>query len=332
LPRDLYSLAGEVSRLQASLDKVLVGSGLSRPESADTDFDMDDPGFDAVGFDVKMMPELPNTLFVTAWVKVPCGGDQAVYVYQFDSNGRTRVIEDHLKSDRGFGGAALELSDPDNQGRRLLLVHRMSQQCQSTWMGMTYSVYRFSSARQPESLLSSQHGFWLGNDGPEFVLKQEELMIEFLDRSVDSGVHNRTYLLRYSFADAVKRVEPLAFQPQDFAEEWLARPWSEMQSRSASETEKWHAKLHADFLSGEYTNVVLCAAKPDRWSIGLRQDYIGDKKLEVPIASHFLVRDLGNYRFQMEAVSDSEFEGCPGEGYPSDKHPWLSAEQLKAVP
>jgi hypothetical protein len=187
---------------------------------------------------------------------------------------------------------------------------------------MTYAVYRMSSAQPPEPLFSSEHGFWMGNadDGRLFVLKPDELMIEFLDGSADVGVHNRTYLLRYSFADGVKRLEPVAFQPQDFAEEWLTRPWSEMQSRSAPETQKWHTKLHASF-GGSYNNVVLCAVKPDRWSLGLEQDYIGDRKLEIPISVHFLIHDLGNYRFEMEAVSDSEFEGCPGEGAPSDKHP-----------
>jgi hypothetical protein len=259
---------------------------------------------------------------------VPCGGDSALYAYHFDSNGRTLVITDHPKSDTGYG-AELELSDHDSQGRRLLLVRRTSEQCASSWMGMKYAVYRMSLSQPPEAVLSSEHGFWLNNDGPLFVLKADELMIEFLDSSIDAGVHNRTYLLRYNFADGVKRAEPMAFQPQDFAEEWLTRPWSEMQSKSAPETEKWHEKK----LGGEYTNVVLCASRPDRWSIGLKAEYDDmGKKLEVPIEAHLLVRELGNFRYEMEAVSDEEFEGCPGEGSPSDKHPWLSVEQLKALP
>jgi len=49
-------------------------------------------------------------------------------------------------------------------------------------------------------------------------------------------------------------------------------------------------------------------------------------------AARIAVRDLGNFHYEMESVSDSEFEGCPGEGSPSDKHPWLSAEQLRALP
>ena len=81
----------------------------------------------------------------------------------------------------------------------------------------------------------------MGNDGPEFVLKPDELIMEFLDASVDVTVHNRTQIHRYSFgAETVQRLDPVAFQPQDFAEEWLTRPWTEMQSRSEPETEEWH--------------------------------------------------------------------------------------------
>ncbi len=170
------------------------------------------------------------------------------------------------------------------------------------------------------------------DDDDPFVLKPDELIIEFLDQSVDGGVHNRTHILRYNFADGVKRLEPVAFQAQDFAEEWLTRPWSEMLSMSAPATQKWHGKLYADLVMGEYSNVVPCAAKPDRWSIGLEISDIGEKKLPKPIDVFLLVRDLGNYRFEMEAVSDSAFEGCPGEGSPSSEHPWLSVEQLKALP
>ena len=63
-------------------------------------------------------------------------------MYHFDERGRTRVFEDHPTSKWGYGGATLQLSGPDSQGRRLLLTHYMSVQCASAWMGMAYSVYR----------------------------------------------------------------------------------------------------------------------------------------------------------------------------------------------
>jgi hypothetical protein len=314
--------------LEASLNKKLLVAGLAKSESADADLDLEDPGFNSVSLKLKSMPELPGMLFVTAGVKVPCGLDQAVYVYRFDSNGRARIIEDHPQSDWGYGDATLELSDPDLQGRRLLLIHRISVQCGSSWMMMKYSVYRINPAQPPQSLLSSEHSFWL--DDEIFVLKPDELMIELLDTGIDT--ERRTNILRYTFADGVKRVEPMAFQPQDFADEWLTRPWSELQARSSPDTQKWHSTLHDEFVLGDHTNVVLCAAKPDRWSIGFQIRHLGEKELKEPLEVHLLVRDLGNYRFEMEAVSESEFEGCPGEGSPSDKHPWLSVEQLKALP
>jgi hypothetical protein len=325
LPRDLNSLARESWHLEASLPTILLNAGLSKPEST---ADLEDAGFDQVRLGIKIMPELPDTMFVTAGISVPCGEDEAVYAYRFDAGGRKRIIDDHPKSDWGYAYSTLKLSDVDSDGRRLLLIHRMSTQCGSSWMGMTYAVYRISPSKAPESLLSSTHSFWLDMD--IFILGPDQLMIELLDTGVDT--ERRTNILRYGFADGVKRLEPFAFQPQDFAEEWLTRPWSEMQTRSAPETQKWHAKLHADFVLGEYSNVVACAGKPDRWSIGLEIKYLGEKELKDPIEAHLLVRDLGNYRFEMEAVSDSEFEGCPGEGAPSDKHPWLSVEQLKALP
>lgn len=73
LPKNMYSLAGEVSRLDASFSKTLTEAGLLKPDSGDRD--MFDPGFDRVGVDFKMMPELPDTLFVIAGFPVPCGAD-----------------------------------------------------------------------------------------------------------------------------------------------------------------------------------------------------------------------------------------------------------------
>ena len=134
-----------------------------------------------------------------------------------------------------------------------------------------------------------------------------------------------------SFAEGVHRLDPIAFQPQDFVEEWLTQPWNEMQSRSVPQTQDWHAKLHSDYLSGEYSDVVPCIVRPGRWLISLEIRRIGEKELPELLDAYFLVRDLGNYSYQMEAVSASAPPECPGTGYASDKHPWLSAAELKAL-
>jgi hypothetical protein len=338
LPADRGMLEITSGHLESDLQEELKAAGLAAPEAPDSvDQQWGYPGFGYVDVNFQRLPELPDTLFVTAGASIPCGYEDTIYMYHFDAAGRKRVLADHPKEE-GYGDAELGLSDPDPQGRRLLLIHRLSQQCASTWMGLTYSVDRLGVLPgDAETLLSGQHGFWMGNDGPEFVLKPDELIMEFLDMSVDVVIHNRTQVHRYNFAEGVRRLDPVALQPQDFAEEWLTRPWSEMESRSAPDTQEWHAKLHADFVLGNYQAVVPCTERPGRWMIELEINHIGEKDLSEPIDAYFLVRDLGNYRYRMESVSDDEPQGCPGEGivngwgHASDKHPWLSAAELKAL-
>jgi hypothetical protein len=339
LPMGRSAIAIKSSDWEAAMRRQLAAAGIAEKELQTTlnapaqQSDFDNPGFDNVSVALTWKPELPEILFVTGTVGVGCGGDQAVYGYRFDANGWARVISDHPTSDSGYGGAVFDVSDADFQGRRLLLIYRWSVQCASTWMGMTYSVFRMASdAATPMSLLSGEHGFWMGNedDGLVLALKPDELIIELLDSSVDPAIHNRTQIHRYRFADGVKRLEPIALQPQDFVEEWLTQPWSEVRSMSLPETQKRHGKFRNQAV--EYSSVVPCSAKPDRWSIGFQITDIEGKALAEALEVYFLVRELGNYRFEMEAVSDDQFKECPGEGYASDKHPWLSVEQLKALP
>jgi hypothetical protein len=51
-------------------------------------------------------------------------------------------------------------------------------------------------------------------------------------------------------------------------------------------------------------SLVACTGLPGRWLISLDID---QKK-----RTHFLVRDLGNYRYRMEFVSETKPKGCPG--------------------
>jgi hypothetical protein len=283
-----------------------------------------DPGSERVKVGLKITPEMPDTLVVTAGVSE----DEAVYVYRFDSTGRTRVIADH---NRGLGSAELVVSEPDSFGRRLALIHRIfPSPPTSSWKMMSYTIRRINQSGASDLLYSSQHDFWREENDPIFVLKPDQVIIERLDRGVGFfGTERRPNLIRFSFKDGVRRIQPMALQSQDFAEVWLVSSRVEMQPSSAPETQKWHEQLHADLAAVEYRNVVRCAAKPGRWSIGL--DIIKKDVLKA-LRTYLLVRDLGNYRFEMEAVSDTEFKECPGEGAPSEKHPWLSVEQLKALP
>jgi hypothetical protein len=336
LPGDRGLLLREFGALETTLQSELTRVGLHAPEAKDDPAadPFDGPGFGSVSVELTRLPEMPDSLFVTAGVSVPCGVDQRVYEYDFGVDNRKRVLEDRPK-ESGYYRRGLELSDPDRNGNRLLLIHYSSVQCNSTWMQVAYSVHRVGPLiDRPKNLLTDEHGFWLGNDGPEFVLKPNEMIMELLDRSLDVGIHNRTQIHRYNFDNGAQRVDPVAFQPQDFVEEWLGGSWDEMQPKSATETEEWHSKLEADYSFGEYDNVVPCLYRPGHTLVSIVTIEVsdtGEMTLKPPREVYFLVRDLGQYRYRMEAVSNAPIQGCPGTGSASRTHPWLSANDLRRL-
>lgn len=318
---------GPLMGLEVSLNEQLDRAGLTLPDRDDVDIGY---GFARVSID--WLPEAPGSIFVVASVAAGCGFDDAVYMYSFETGHWKEVFANHPE---GFTSQRPRVSESDSLGRRLLLLTYSSVQCASTWMGMVFAVFRLDAGGNARELLSDRHGFWLGNDGPEFVLTPEELTIEFLDRSVDVGIHNRTEIQRYRFGeDGVRRLDPVAFQPQDFMEEWLTRPWSEMQERSAAGLAGVHEALQASD-SGDYGVVAPCPGRPGRWVVSLETRYQGDKKLDRPIERYFVVADLGHYRYRMESVWSDAPEGCkvipsPATA-PSEKHPWLTADELRAL-
>ncbi|HWZ32225.1 MAG TPA: hypothetical protein VNX18_12865 [Bryobacteraceae bacterium] len=329
---------GPLKSLEASLDAELNEARLALPEHPP---DINDgPGGSGMGYagvKFKWLPEFPDALFVIASASMDCGSDEAVYMYLFRAGHWQRTFTDHPGKDFGYTGVTLKVSEPDAQSRRLLLVHYYSVQCASTWMGMSYSIFRVNARGDTRQLLSDRHGFWLGNDGPEFVVSPHEVIVEFLDSSVDVEIHNRTHIHRYNFAQGTRRLEPIALQPQDFVEEWLTRPWDEVKSWSAAGLKELHGQLHSDYIGARYLGVVPCGAKAGNWLVELSVTRVGEREFSDPLETYFLVRDLGNYRYRMEAVPFETPPECEGTGLVSDgvpasnKHPWLSTDQLGSL-
>jgi len=85
LPKNKERLAVEISNLQASMRAELHAT-LGEPADPPPD-DSEYPGFGYAGVNLTRMPDLPDTLIVTAAATVPCGDDQAIYAYQFDAKG-----------------------------------------------------------------------------------------------------------------------------------------------------------------------------------------------------------------------------------------------------
>lgn len=328
LPKGRKEFLDKSDHLNEELDRDLKAAKVSTDDAPERDFNPS-VGFGYVSVNMQRFAELPDMAFVTASATIPCGAEDSIYGYKFDASGWRQVVEAHNPE---MGNADLELSDPDSSGKRLLLINWYSQQCTSSWRGMTYQVFRFDwNNGIATTALVGAEGIWLGGE-PLFVLTPTEMAVEFTDSSVSVDVHHRTKIQRYAFTPSVRRIDPVALQPQDFAEEWLTQPWSEMESRSAPPTHPLHESFGGGFVLGDYLEVTQCATDQPIWLVGFEISDVKNKQLPKPQQLYLELRDLGDYRYRMESASSSRPTSCKAEpGNSSDKYPWLSEEEIRKL-
>lgn len=201
---------------------------------------------------------------------------------------------------------------------------------------LSYDLFRLSTtANAAAPVLGGEHGIWFGDYNPyQIRLDPDELLMELRDRSIDDGIHNRAHVLHFKAPGlTAERIDPVALQPRDFVDEWLTRPWSEMESRSAEgERDKlgrWHEFLAGDFVAGKFQFVQQCRERAGQWQVGIDLNCINGTQLPEGLRLYFLVEESGQYRFKMAGISFDRQEGCPGESEPNLKSPTLFPVQGK---
>jgi hypothetical protein len=327
LPQSKDALDRELPLLQTGLNDELWREGLLARLDRDVEY-----GY-VVDVEVARPAEYPDGLKVVVGASVPCGVDNVVYIYDYSTGFRRRVLESPGHRDDDEAIADVHFSPAGAGGERLILTLRYAVQCGSNWNGLQYDLYRLKpGSSEAVSILQGDHSiFELGNR--EVRLAPDDLILEFRDTSIDLGVHNRTHILHYRIGpETVERVDPVALQPRDFVDEWVTRPWAEMQSRSASsgrdKLEQWQ-KLEVTY--ADFNFVQPCSEKPGYIHIGMGVNYLADRQLPEPLALFFLVHQTGPYQFEMTAVSFDKHKGCPGETPPNEDSPWLEGDELSAL-
>src|SRR5580700_686404 len=308
LPRNIAALDADFSNLEARLNEEIQQAGLAEPE-------LPDYGFGYISKVTLSRPsEYPGALVVRAGVSVGCGNDESVYVYNF-APARNRLLDAHGTGKWGHGVFDAQFSGPDDSGSRILYVSWYDVQCGSSWNRLDFSLFRFGPGQeQAMPLFSSAPSFKIDYE-VHVRLSPSELLLEFAAGAMEGGFI-RTYVLRYSIgAQGVERIDPVALQPQDFVHEWLIEPWAEMESRSGSSDAlaKWHKFLHADSVLGDYEFVQPCVNRRGVTQVGAGITLIGDREIPEPRIVHFLVKDKGNYSYEMSQISFDSNDDCPGE-------------------
>jgi hypothetical protein len=150
----------------------------------------------------------------------------------------------------------------------------------------------------------------IGSVGSNQDLKsiKADVLIEFTQGSIDTGVHNREAIRHYEVnGDSLRRVDPVALSPRDFVDEWVESPWSESLEWSLSPTlRKWHDKLHADF--GDFSPTLHCQT-PDLWQVTIKP-HNPKEDIEDESDLFFLIRWHPPYHFTMMNVSKTPWPLC----------------------
>jgi hypothetical protein len=322
------NLPQDFETFSAALSEKLTKAGLLPPRSA---------GELAFGYVMRLDVSRPkgydDLVQVLTGVSIPCGSDDSAYLYEWGQNRWARRFEAE-RNDYQHDYAPQELkgvyfSPRDENGDYLLLTVGLNPECFSAWNVLYHRLYRLApSGAYTILLLDGEHSVYLGQDSAyDVALREDNLTLEFVASSIDTGVHSRTHVLRYRVEGSqVRRVAPVALQPQDFVDEWLTRPWSEMEVYSApselTELRDWHRQLHSDFVHGEFQLVQRCQEDGRFWQIGLAMNY-DERAQRFLDRMYFFVWQHEDYHFEMLNVSPTRQPGCSGQGLPTSKYPSL---------
>jgi hypothetical protein len=191
--------------------------------------------------------------------------------------------------------------------------------CASAWHRVYYRIWRVDSSGSKSLVDQSGDGYLRGqtyivgsivNSAMHFS-GPVDAIIEFAQRSVDGGVHNREAVRHFLIeGDRVRRVAPVALSPRDFVDEWMTQPWSESQGWSLSpDLSRWHQKLHADFVGGDFLGETMHCQTPDLWQVGF-MPHDAKRNFEPEPNVYFLIRWTPPYSFALAGISGSPWPRC----------------------
>jgi hypothetical protein len=248
----------------------------------------------------------PGWLQMSTDIGIPCGVDQSVYLYEW-RNGRWDrrfAVEADASQWERYGPqnfVELQVSPPYSNGSRLVLTAGWPPACISLWQTLSIKLFRVDAA---QTLLVDRAE--LANQGEDLFARLESsgALIEFGGSSIDNDRLSRRHILHYAVSQSgAQRIEPIALSAQAFVEEWLTRPWAEIAEWSEPQLAEWHAKLHKDYVSGEYQAVILCGPSGDKQvAINLDEEIL-----------YFSVTERGQYQFRMSGVSENPRSDCSGQ-------------------
>ena len=136
----------------------------------------------------------------------------------------------------------LSISPASLDGSHLLLRLMMPTDNAGCLHRFSYAVYRVRP--QLENAIPIANGEQDADTcvAPRVSMRADGFRMDF--RALMRDNSRREGVLNYQVRDNIaRRIEPIALRPEDFVDEWLSRPWSEMQDWSTPANAEAHDAL-----------------------------------------------------------------------------------------
>jgi hypothetical protein len=293
--------------------------------------------------DVRISRE-SGLLIVTTGVGILCGYDESAYGYKLTNDRWQRIWESEQNdySEKNYSPQQIEAvhvwqpyKDGDQNGLPFVMTLGYEGWCSSNWHGVNYRVWRADSLTSKPLIDESEFAFRrtdtfiVGSIAQATIFQNSpvDVLIEFTQRSIDGGVHNREAIRHYLIdGNQVRRVDPVALSPRDFVDEWLTRPWNESTAWSAPNLQRWHRKLYADFIAGEFVSPTMSCQTPDLWQVAIEPQN-AKKNFGPEPEVFFLIRWRPPYHFTMVDIGDKPWPRCRREDPEADEWRTLFSTQ-----
>ncbi|MGJ5820882.1 hypothetical protein [Paludibaculum fermentans] len=278
-------------------------------------------------------------------VGILCQNDQSAYAYQ-KKDGRWQRIWESEERDYSTGKYAPQhifaihvfrpktITGDDRPPLVMTLGNEWG--CGSFWHLVYYRVWRIDPTG-PKLLINGSQQAWLRLDDfatgtfrqdPYLADPAVDVLLEFTVSSVDTGVGRREAVFRYRIdGDHARRIDPIAFTPRNFVEEWLTHDWPESSGWSTSEAVRpWHNELHAEGVSGQFQRATKRCQSPGLWQVAFAPSGAEAKPSNKP-PRYFLIEWHPPFQFTLKDVSAKPWPDCTQDDPEADEWRTLFSTQ-----
>jgi hypothetical protein len=310
--RDAATIQQDLDRLAHAYRLENKGEGhIYRSDELPKDFDRYGFEFD---FTVKRWNGHPDIVGIVPGFEIECGWDAMLLVYTSSDDAWQESMlwqsKPYQSVAEAFGSFDYAISPADDSGNWYVLTKTVAPWCSSAWSTISYAALRPGPvASEPKILYQGKDSIWWGNkDFGKLVADKTEFDVRFHAESIDTGVHNRVWIRHFKIAgDTVRRIQPVALTPRDFADEWIASLWQDASQWTSPEARgrlsPWHLRLHK-IRFFDYDSVRYCADRPDHYQVALLNED------EQPA---YYLSVTGQTEYLMTGVSAKPDPACNGE-------------------